>query len=239
MAEALRAGRVQRIWVAVGAHGVGELLAAAEAARVPAETVPRAELDRMSPTPDHQGVVAVVRARRGVSLTDLLPGSTLLVAAAGIEDPHNLGAIARSAEAAGAQGLIVPERRSVGITPVAERAAAGAFEHLPVATVVNMRQALEACKRAGLWVCAADPEGPQLAWEADLTARLVVVIGGEGHGLPRLVREACDIRVRLPMAGRVESFNASVAAGMLLYEIMRQRAVMTASAGRVDAPPTS
>jgi 23S rRNA (guanosine2251-2'-O)-methyltransferase len=234
--EALRAGRVQRLWVAAGGRGLGQVMAAAAAAGVPAETVPRPELDRMTPGLEHQGVAAAVRGRRPSALADLLRGADLLVAAAGIEDPHNLGAIARSAEAAGAQGMILPQRRSAGVTPAAERAAAGAFEHLPVATVANMRQALEACKRAGMWVCAADPGARDLAWEADLTGSLVVVIGGEGRGLPRLVRESCDIRVRLPMAGRVESLNASVAAGVLLYEIMRQRAAAARVRLRVDAP---
>jgi 23S rRNA (guanosine2251-2'-O)-methyltransferase len=235
--EALRAGRVERVWVAEGARGLGDVLAAANAAAISVESRHRRDLDQMAP--DNQGVVASVASRPRRRLDDLLPGANLLVAAAGIEDPRNLGAIARSAEAAGAQGLIIPERRSAGITPAAEHAAAGALEHLPVATVVNMTRALESCKRAGLWICGADPDGPFLAWEADLTVPLVVVIGGEGRGLPRLVREACDLRVRLPMAGRTASLNASVAAGVLLYEIMRQRAVMTAFARRVDAPPDS
>jgi 23S rRNA (guanosine2251-2'-O)-methyltransferase len=225
--EALRAGRVERLWIAAGGHGLANVLAAAEAAAVRPESRPRAELDRLAP--DHQGVVAEVRPRPRVRLESLLPGADLLVAPAGIEDPHNLGAIARSAEAAGAQGMILPERRSAGVTAAAARAAAGAFEHLPVATVVNLNQALTACKRAGLWVCGADPGAGRMAWEVDLTGRLVLVLGGEGRGMPRLVRESCDLRVRLPMAGHVESLNASVAAGVLLYEIMRQRAVAARS----------
>ncbi len=232
--EALRAGRVRRLWVAEGTRGLGDVLAAADAAAISVEVRRRRDLDQLAP--DNQGVVASVASRPHRRLDDVLPGANLLVAAAGIEDPRNLGAIARSAEAAGAQGLIVPERRSAGLTAVAERAAAGALEHLPVATVVNMTRALESCKRAGLWVCGADPDGERLAWEADLTVPLVVVIGGEGRGLPRLVREACDLRVRLPMTGRTASLNASVAAGVLLYEIMRQRAVTTGFSGRVDAP---
>jgi 23S rRNA (guanosine2251-2'-O)-methyltransferase len=231
--EALRAGRVRRLWLAEGARGLQEVLAAARAAQVTGEWLPRAELDRLAP--DHQGVVAAVRPRPAVALETLLAAGDLLVAAAGVEDPRNLGAIARSAEAVGARGLILPRHRAAPVTPAAERAAAGAFEHLPVAVVTNLVRALAACQRAGLWACAADPDAELAFWDADLTVPLVVVVGGEGRGLPHLVRERCDLRVRLPMAGRVASLNAAVAAAVLLYEVARQRRAAAAASGRVDA----
>lgn len=228
---------MRELWVAEGAHGLDDLLRSAAAATLPVQRVSRAQLDRMAS--DHQGVVARLAPRVGASLDGLLrAGPNLLVALAGIEDPHNLGAVARSAEAAGAEGLIVPQRRSAPVSAAAQRAAAGALEYLPVAHVVNLNRALEACKRAGLWACAADPEAAQLSWEVDLTVPLVVVIGSEGHGLPRLVRDRCDMRVRLPMAGRTRSLNASVAAGVLLYEVLRQRSATQSQRARVDGART-
>ncbi len=141
----------------------------------------------------------------------------------GVQDPHNLGAILRSAEAAGAAGIVLPEHRSAPLSPVAVKASAGAVEHLRIAQVAGVAGALLEIKRAGLWCVALDPEGEMAAWEFDFSQPVCVVVGGEGQGVGRLVRERCDARVCLPMKGRVASLNASAAAAALLYEVTRQR----------------
>jgi 23S rRNA (guanosine2251-2'-O)-methyltransferase len=141
----------------------------------------------------------------------------------GIEDPANLGAILRTADGAGVHGVIIPKHRAVGLTGVVARTSAGAIEHVPVAQVTNLVSALEELKAAGLWVVGADPKAPQNLYEIDLTPPLVLVIGGEGKGLRRLVREHCDLLIRLPMHGSMSSLNVAVATGVLLFEIVRQR----------------
>lgn len=141
----------------------------------------------------------------------------------GIEDPHNLGAIARTADAAGADGLVISERRAVGITPGAISASAGALEHVSVARVVNLSRALDKLKDAGLWIVGLDGGGTQLHTDVDLQVPIALVVGSEGAGMSRLVREKCDFVVALPMAGKIESLNASVAAAVVLYEAVRQR----------------
>ncbi|MCH7594093.1 MAG: 23S rRNA (guanosine(2251)-2'-O)-methyltransferase RlmB, partial [Chloroflexi bacterium] len=152
------------------------------------------------------------------------PGrSALIVLLDGIEDPHNFGAIARTADAAGADGIVIPERRSVGITPGAISASAGALEHVSVARVVNLPRALDSLKKSGLWIIGLDGDGTELHTNVDLRAPTALVVGSEGSGLSRLVREKCDSLVRLPMSGAVESLNASVAAAIVLYEAVRQR----------------
>jgi 23S rRNA (guanosine2251-2'-O)-methyltransferase len=220
--EALAAGRAIEVLVARGARPP-------DCGRVPLRTVGRAALDSLSGGAVHQGVAAQVQRRPTLDLGTLLSLATssgdpaLLVVAAGVQDPRNLGAIARSAEAAGAHGLVLPSRRSAPVGPVAEKAAAGAFAHLPVAVVENLPRAVAACQQAGLWAYAADPAGELPYTAVDWRAPVALVIGGEGGGVPRLVRERCDGRVRLPMRGRLGSLNAAVAAGVLLYEVVRQR----------------
>lgn len=146
----------------------------------------------------------------------------LLVILDGVTDPHNLGAIIRSAECAGAHGVIIPERRAVGLTPAAVRASAGAVEHLPVARVTNLARLMETLQQQGVWVAAADMQGENYL-EVDLTGPLALVVGAEGEGVSRLVLERSDRRIALPLAGKIDSLNASVAAGILLYEVRRQR----------------
>lgn len=225
VAEAIAAGRAVEVLVAHGAR-------TPPCGSLPVRTVDRGQLDRLAEGAVHQGVAARLRPRRLLAVEELLrlaaggPGTALVVIAAGVQDPRNLGALARSAEAAGAHGIVLPARRSAPLGPVAEKAAAGAFAFLPVAVAENLSRAVQACQAAGLWAYAADPRGELLYTEVDWRVPAALVIGGEGGGVPRLVAERCDGRVRLPMRGRLGSLNAAVAAGVLLYEIVRQRGLM-------------
>ncbi|MDI6870796.1 MAG: 23S rRNA (guanosine(2251)-2'-O)-methyltransferase RlmB [Bacillota bacterium] len=228
----MRAGHpITRLLVAKGGRS-GALLALVAAARekgVPVQEVERKRLEWLA-GPGHQGVVAYAAAKEYVELDDLLGRARnsgeepLLIAVDTLEDPHNLGSILRTADAVGAHGVIIPRHRNVGLTATVAKTSAGAVEYVPVARVGNLVQALEALKAAGLWVVGADQSAEQEFTRARLTGPLAVVIGGEGTGLSRLVRERCDFLVRLPMRGRVNSLNAGVAAAVLLYEIVRQRA---------------
>jgi 23S rRNA (guanosine2251-2'-O)-methyltransferase len=172
----------------------------------------------------HQGVVAELKPRDFLTLRQLIETEpNLLVALDGVEDPQNLGAILRSAEVAGAGGAILPERRSAPLSAATVKASAGASEHLPLCRVPGVAAAISELKRAGIWCVALDSHGELLPWEFDLTEPVCLVVGGEGAGVHRLVRERCDARLRLPMAGKVASLNASAAAAALLYEVNRQR----------------
>lgn len=207
---------------------VDEILKLAKASRVSVLFEDREVLDRMAGTARHQGAVGVVAAKAYVQLDDLIEmashvESPLLLILDGIEDPHNLGAILRSAEAAGVQGIIIPERRAVGLTAVVAKASAGAVEHLPVARVVNVSQTIERLKAARYWVYGLDAKGDRNYIEVDYRGPVALVVGGEGRGVRPLVAEQCDVRVRIPMRGKVASLNASVATAVLLYEVLRQR----------------
>ena len=208
--EAARAGRLVRALVA---EGVGHDPRLDELARlVPVERVPPQRLEELA------------RGRRFLTLRELLaPGPTLLVALDSILDPQNLGAILRSAEAAGSDGVILPERRSAPLSPAAVKASSGASELLRLCRVPGLPSAISEVKRAGLWCCALDNDGELLPWEFDLAQPLCLVVGSEGQGVGRLVKERCDASLRLPMRGTVESLNASAAAAALLYEVVRQR----------------
>ena len=217
-----------RLVVAAGAHGMEALEAGAEARGVPSARLPRDELAALAGE-EAQGCAVLVRRLGGVSLEDLLAAdggdagdrARLLLACDRLQDPRNLGAVARTVEAAGACGLILPRHRAAGVTPAAERAAAGAFESLPWAEVHNLPQALGMCRRAGFWIYGAAPEGDPVPQGVDWAVRSVLVVGAEGRGLTPLVRRGCDRLVALPMRGAVESLNASVAAGILLYDWVR------------------
>jgi 23S rRNA (guanosine2251-2'-O)-methyltransferase len=219
--EAARAGRVKRALIAEGLEPDPRL---SELARLaPVERVPAARLGALA-RGVHQGVVAELKPRAFLTLRQLIETEpSLLVALDGVEDPQNLGAILRSAEVAGAGGAILPERRSAPLSAAAVKASAGASEHLPLCRVPGVAAAISELKRAGIWCVALDPEGELLPWQFDLTEPVCLVVGGEGAGVHRLVRERCDARLRLPMAGRVASLNASAAAAALLYEVNRQR----------------
>jgi 23S rRNA (guanosine2251-2'-O)-methyltransferase len=231
--EALRAedSKVQKVLLAKGGHGsvLQELVSAAEARGVEVEYLERSRLDRLAGPVVHQGVLAQVFTRAYADLEDLVQAAAadlpraLLMICDEIEDPRNLGAVARSAEGAGAQGLIITSHRSSEVTPTAEKASGGALEHLPVARVVNLANALENVKAAGLWIAGLDGETGESIWDVDLNRPLALVVGNEGKGLRRLTLEKCDMRLKVPMLGKVDSLNASVAAGIALFEIQRQR----------------
>ena len=230
--EALRAGRVTELAVSVRRQrGLTELLDLAERRRVRLRRVERSELDRMTGGAVHQGVVATVRPLATCAISDLLAVRTppLIVVLDGIEDPHNLGAIARAVDAAGGSGLIVPERRSAPLAGAAVKASAGALLHVSVAPVVNLARALDKLKDAGVWTIGLDAEADRSLYELDLRLPSAFVVGREGRGLHRLVRERCDWRAALPMQGQVSSLNASVAVGVALFEAVRQQSCRSAA----------
>ncbi|HBT48197.1 MAG TPA: 23S rRNA (guanosine(2251)-2'-O)-methyltransferase RlmB [Peptococcaceae bacterium] len=238
--EALKAGRpMNKILVARGAGGraVAEIAALARERGVPLQQVERRALTRLAGEVVHQGVVALTAAKGYVELEDLLEASRrrqeppFLLMLDGVEDPQNLGAILRLADACGVHGVIIPRRRSAGLSPAVARAAAGAVEYVPVARVANLATTLEALKERGLWAIGAEGDGETLAFAADFTLPLVLVLGGEGKGLSALVRRRCDVVVRLPMRGHVNSLNVAAAAAVLLYEVVRQRGLTGVSQG--------
>src|ERR1700737_260499 len=225
--EAARAGRVIKVYQATGLGHDPRLAELARLAR--AGVVPPDKLDSMG-RGVNQGVAAELKPRREWSLKELLDANpSLLVALDSIMDPQNLGAILRSAEVAGCDGAIVPDHRSAPLSPTAVKASSGATELLRIARVSGMPSAIAEVKRSGIWCVALDPRGEIPAWEFDFTQRVCIVVGSEGEGVHRLVRERCDARVRLPVAGHIASFNASAAAAALLYEAMRQRATSPGS----------
>ena len=231
MLEALRAGRpVSRVMVARTADVRGplrEIVQEARARHVTVQTVDRRRLDALAHGVVHQGVAAWVAAVAPVTLEELLQGirdrdeAPFLIVLDGVEDPHNLGAVIRTADAAGAHGVVIPRRRAAGLSPAVARASAGAIAHLPVAQVANLVAALERLKAEGVWIVGADPEGAERYDAIALAPPVALVVGGESRGLHRLVRERCDRVVRIPLRGRVASLNVSVAAALLLYEVAR------------------
>jgi 23S rRNA (guanosine2251-2'-O)-methyltransferase len=233
--EALESGRaLERIVVARGRHGdrIEELVASAREHNVPLRFEERAVVDRLAGTTQHQGVLAMAGAKQALGLEDLIrtgasisPEARLLVILDGVEDPHNLGAVIRSSLAAGAQGIIIPERRAAGMNETVARAAAGALEHLPVARVVNIARAIEDLKTAGYWIVGLDEAAKQDHTDVDFTGAIAVVLGGEGSGLHELVKKRCDFLVSIPTSGPIRSLNVSVAAGIVLFEVVRQRSV--------------
>ena len=221
MLEAARAGRVVKVYQASGLGHDPRLIELAKLARI--EVVAADRLDVIAPGV-HQGVAAELKPRRIWTLKELLATSpTLLIALDSIMDPQNLGAILRSAEVAGCDGAVLPEHRSAPLSPAAVKASSGASELLRIAQVSGMPSAIAEVKRSDIWCVALDPRGELAAWEFDFTQRVCLVVGSEGEGVHRLVRERCDARVRLPVKGHIASFNASAAAAALLYEVMRQR----------------
>ncbi len=232
--EALRAGRaVDKLYIAKGDtdRTLSRLAAQARKAGTVVVEADRRKLDAMSTTGAHQGVIAVAAAAEYASVEDLLAlaeergEAPLVVVCDEISDPHNLGAIIRTAECAGAHGVIIPKRRSAGLTAVVAKTSAGAVSYLPVARVPNIPQLLKELKERGLWVFGTAAEGAAPLYQTDLRGPAAVVIGSEGEGMSRLVREGCDFLVSIPMRGRISSLNASAAAAILLYEAVRQRGI--------------
>ena len=227
--EALAAGRaLDRIVIARGRHGerVEAVVQLARSKSVPVRFEDRLQIDRLAGTREHQGIAALAAAKPALELEDLLAAKTpqgLLVLLDGIEDPHNLGAIVRTALAAGANGVVIPERRAAGLTDTVERASAGALAHLPVARVKNLVRAMEEMKEAGYWLIGLDERAEKKYTEADFSGQVGIVLGGEGEGLHELTRKRCDFLVSIPTSGPVRSLNVSVAAGVVLFEVVRQR----------------
>jgi 23S rRNA (guanosine2251-2'-O)-methyltransferase len=234
--EALRAGnnRLEQITIAEGARHVRlrELLDLAKQAKVPVHRAPRLALDRALPGTTHQGIIARTAAATYRDAGELLDELSLQVGTANpplvlgldaIEDPRNLGAILRTAECAGVGGVFIPERRAVGLTATVAKTAAGALEHVSVARVTNLVQLIEQLKQRNIWVIGAASDGSSNYTQWDWTVPSALFLGGEGRGLHRLVRERCDALVSIPLQGRIESLNVSVAAGVILYEAVRQR----------------
>lgn len=232
LTEALRSGRtIDKVFIASGETDRALQRLAAQAKEAGAVVVPvdRRKLDMMSTTRAHQGVIALAAAREYFTVDDILQeaadrGETpLIVICDELTDPHNLGAIIRSAECAGAHGVIIPKRRSVGLTAVVAKASAGAVEYMKVARVTNINSAIEELKEKGVWVFGTAAEGSIPMYKADLTIPAAIVIGSEGEGMSRLVQKNCDVTVHIPMKGHINSLNASAAASILLYEAVRQR----------------
>jgi 23S rRNA (guanosine2251-2'-O)-methyltransferase len=227
--EALAAGRaLDRIVIARGRHGerVEAVVQLARSKSVPVRFEDRLQIDRLAGTREHQGIAALAAAKPALELEDLLAAKTpqgLLVLLDGIEDPHNLGAIVRTSLAAGANGVVIPERRAAGLTDTVERASAGALAHLPVARVKNLVRAMEEMKKAGYWLIGLDERAEKKYSEADFSGQVGIVLGGEGEGLHELTRKRCDFLVSIPTSGPVRSLNVSVAAGVVLFEVVRQR----------------
>ncbi len=230
--EALKSGRtIDKVFVAAGDtdRGLARLAAEAKAAGAVVNTVDRRKLDQMSVTHAHQGIIALTAAHEYATIDDMLGlarergEAPLIVICDELTDPHNLGAILRTAECAGAHGVIIPKRRSVGLTAVVAKASAGAVEYMKVAKVSNVVAAIRELKEKGVWVYGTAADGEAAMYEADLKGPAAIVIGNEGQGMSRLVGENCDQKVRIPMKGRISSLNASNAASILLYEALRQR----------------
>ncbi len=231
--EALRAGRdVQRVFVASSAHGSGltELVDEARRQQVPVSMVDRHWLDQRAPDGHHQGVLAEVAPYLYSHVEDLLARADargeppLLLVLDSLQDPQNFGTLLRAGLASGVHGVIIPEHRAVGITPAVSKASAGAVEHLAVTRATNLPRALTGLKERGVWVYGLAVEAARPFWEIDWTVASALVVGGEGPGLGRLVRETCDLLVGIPMAPEaVQSLNASTAGSLVLYEAFRQR----------------
>jgi 23S rRNA (guanosine2251-2'-O)-methyltransferase len=231
--EALRAGRpLSKILLAKNSerHGViAEIMHLAQTAGVPVEYIDRQVIDRQSQSGANQGVLAVTAAKEYCDLDELLAvpvaknEPALFVLLDGVEDPHNLGAIIRTADAAGVHGVIIREKRAVGLTPAVEKASCGALEYVPVARVINISRTIETLKARNIWVAGIDRSGDSLYTGIDYKTATAIVIGGEGQGLSELVKKHCDFLACIPMKGKITSLNASVAAAVVMYEALKQR----------------
>lgn len=233
VAEALKSGRtINKIWIAENAQKylTRPIIANAQKAGVIIQTVDKRKLDQMVEEVQHQGVVAQVAAYHYVEVEDILAQAEaksekpFLLLLDEIEDPHNLGSILRTADCTGAHGVVIPKRRSAGLTATVSKTSSGAVEYVPVARVTNLVQTMQKLKECGIWIVGTDVSATQDIYEADMFhLPVALVIGNENKGMGRLVREHCDMLYKLPMAGRINSLNASVAAGIFMYEVVRRR----------------
>lgn len=232
--------RVAAVWISAerADQRIGRVLEAARATKIKFHRVPRAKLDDLAGDARHQGVVARLRVapvggeKELEAFLERPPRTPLVLVLDGVQDPHNFGACLRVADAAGAQAVIVPRDRSAPLSAAARRAASGAAETVPIFEVTNLARSLDRLKAAGVWLYGAEQGAGEDLYGVDLTGPLALVLGGEGQGLRRLTRERCDALVRIPMVGKVESLNVSVAAGVVLYEVLRQRLANPAQAVR-------
>ena len=232
VSEAIRSGRtINKVFLADGDtdRALGRLAAMAKDAGAVVVRIDRRRLNEMSLTGAHQGIIASVAVHGYATIDEILAAAEakgeapLIVLCDELSDPHNLGAILRTAECAGAHGVIIPKRRSVGLTAVVGKASAGAVEYMPVARVSNIAAAIRELKERGVWVFGTAADGALPLYSADLRGPAAIVIGNEGEGMSRIVAESCDFKVSIPMKGHISSLNASAAAAILLYEAVRQR----------------
>lgn len=229
--EALKSGRdINKIWIAEGSQkgSIQQIVGLAKELNVMVQYVPKKKIEQMV-SENHQGVVASVAAYQYAEIDDLFHRAELkgedpfILILDELEDPHNLGSIMRTADAAGAHGIIIPKRRAVGLTSTVAKASTGAIEHIPVARVTNLSRAVDELKERGVWVAGTDAKGKQDFRQLDGTLPIGLIIGSEGKGMSRILRDKCDFLVQLPMIGHVTSLNASVAASILMYEVYRKR----------------
>ena len=226
VAEALRAGRpLERVLVAKGAGGprLQQIIDLARQGSVPLRFEPRQALDRLAGSAAHQGVVALGASQKYKNLDDVAESARMLVFLDGVEDPHNLGAVIRTAHAAGADAVVIPERRAAGLTETVAKAAAGALEHLPIVRVGNLNRALDEIKDRGFWIYGVDERGTEDYDQVEYAAPAALVLGGEGRGIHEMVRKRCHAVVRIPIAGKISSLNVSVAAGIVLFDWKRRQ----------------
>ncbi|PFA64187.1 23S rRNA (guanosine(2251)-2'-O)-methyltransferase RlmB [Bacillus sp. AFS015802] len=229
--EALKSGRdINKIWIAEGSQkgSIQQIVGLAKESNVMVQYVPKKKIEQMVPE-NHQGVVASVAAYQYAEIDDLFDRARqkgedpFILILDELEDPHNLGSIMRTADASGAHGIIIPKRRAVGLTSTVAKASTGAIEHIPVARVTNLSRAVDELKERGVWVAGTDAKGKQDFRQLDGTLPIGLIIGSEGKGMSRILRDKCDFLVQLPMVGHVTSLNASVAASILMYEVYRKR----------------
>lgn len=228
--EAIRAGRpIDKVLIQDGAGGAADRVRKLALENgIPVETVPKKDIDKLAAGENHQGIVAFASSHDYASVDDILAAAEksgeppFIVVLDGIEDPHNLGAILRSAECAGAHGVVIPKRNACGLTETVSKSSAGAVEYVPCAKVTNIARTLDDLKERGIWIYACDMDG-ETYYKQDMTGPCAIVIGAEGKGISRLVKEKCDFTVSMPLMGKIQSLNASNAACVLMYEIRRQR----------------
>lgn len=233
--EALKSGRpIEKIFISKGelSGSIGEIIKLAKKEKLVVQYMDRSKLDEMSISHSHQGVIAIASAHEYVEVEDILNlarqkgEDPFVILLDEITDPHNLGSILRTADASGAHGVIIPKRRSVGLTPIVAKSSAGAIEYVPVAKVTNMVQTIEYLKEEGLWIAAAEMEGEEYYYQKNLKGPIGIVIGSEGKGIGRLVKQKSDFLLKIPMLGKVSSLNAAIAGAILMYEVRRQRNLM-------------